>query len=162
MNQQAFNFDGEGRGVNVNDCDRQRVAGREVNDVGHSPALARRSDPPTSAAAAAEQDASGRTASHADTVFAVVKRWPGLTYREIWQRLGGSLEPAEVNRRLDGLRAEHRVFTGHEDRRHVRKCSVSGRLAQTWWRPLPGQYICYQIGTGTFLVKWKPLEEKTK
>lgn len=92
------------------------------------PPAARTTDPASSHEAIAAQTESGRRDGHAALVLEVVRQAPGLTYREIYRRLGGSIEEAvEVMRRLDDLRHDGQVKPGAQ-----RRCSESGRPAQTW------------------------------
>lgn len=90
---------------------------------------ARQSDPPTSHAAALEQQRSGRASCHAAIILRVLNAaTEPLCYREIHRRCEGEIiEPVEVMRRLDGLRAVGLVVTGP-----ARECRVSGRQAMTW------------------------------
>lgn len=90
--------------------------------------IARWRDPLGAHLAAVEQDESGRRDGHAALVLDAIRRQPGLTYRELWQMLGGQIaEPVEVQRRLSDLQNE-----GYVCKSGKRPCRVTGRMASTW------------------------------
>lgn len=82
----------------------------------------RKHDPPSSKLAGRYVQASGLAQSQRDRCLAVVKRIPGLTAREIEDRLG-----IKAHKRLPELRFDGLVRNGQ-----VRACTISGRQALTW------------------------------
>lgn len=99
-----------------------------------SPAVARISDPSSSKSAAFEQTASGRQKRHAEQVLALVRAYPGSTYRELHSQQS-SLDPAEVQRRLQDLAKddpERGIVPRVTRSTDQRTCRVSKRPAQTW------------------------------
>ena len=82
----------------------------------------RNNDPPTSALAGRETEASGLARHQRAMCLAAVTRAPGLTAREIEDRLG-----IKAHKRLPELRADGLVHNGDN-----RLCTVSGRQAMTW------------------------------
>ncbi|HOJ76372.1 MAG TPA: winged helix-turn-helix domain-containing protein [Phycisphaerae bacterium] len=82
----------------------------------------RNTDPPTSALAGRQAEASGSVRRHRALCFQAVMQTPGLTAREIEDRLG-----IKAHKRLPELRHAGLVRNGKS-----RTCSVSGRLALTW------------------------------
>lgn len=92
------------------------------------PPRSRRSDPPTSRAAAADVAGAQQQSECAAILDALRTSFLPLTYREVHARLKGRIaEPVEVMRRLDDLRIAKAVTNSTPKR-----CSESGRLAQTW------------------------------
>jgi hypothetical protein len=92
----------------------------------HFTPAARRHDPVSSHDAANEHTDSGRRERHVSIVVEQVWMHPGLTSAELTPHTG--LERHEVARRL--LDAEENLQVMRGD---LRRCSVSGRLAITWW-----------------------------
>lgn len=90
---------------------------------------ARTHDPITSKLAERQHTDSGTRHGHKERVWAVVKSTPGLTAREVADRIEG-LGYIETMRRLADL-ADLRDFRAR--RGGKRKCSISKRLALTWW-----------------------------
>jgi hypothetical protein len=82
----------------------------------------RNADPPTSMLAGQEAEANGSARRHRAICFETVMQTPGLTAREIEDRLG-----IKAHKRLPELRRTGMVRNGE-----ARTCSVSGRLALTW------------------------------
>jgi hypothetical protein len=82
----------------------------------------RNTDPPTSAMAGREAEANGSARHHRAMCFEAVVQTPGLTAREIEDRLG-----IKAHKRLPELRRAGMVVNGRE-----RHCKISGRLAMTW------------------------------
>lgn len=102
--------------------------------------MARTRDPETSYLAAREAVRSGKVRGESLQILAVVLREPGLTYREIHQRLDGAIvEPAEVMRRLSHNLAPRDRVTGEElssglvKRGPKRACSLVCSPMVTWW-----------------------------
>lgn len=90
-------------------------------------ARSRATDPSSSQDAARAMNESGAAASHAEIVLAALKAHPKSTYRELSSYLPG-LEPAETQRRLDGLRRAGLATTTT----NVRFCTVTNRGSQEW------------------------------
>lgn len=88
--------------------------------------IARRTDPASSHLAAADITADGTRAAQHHQVLRAVRRWPGLTSRELAQAAGG--DRYVVARRLPEVES-----TGLVHRGPMRPCRVSGRQALTWW-----------------------------
>lgn len=91
---------------------------------------ARASDPDTSKAAAAHVERTGLAARQAQAVLDAVKRWPGLTSRELWVKhkaAGGLLDRHDFARRLPELANHGLVRNGT-----ARQCQSSGMKAMTW------------------------------
>ena len=86
----------------------------------------RNNDPPTSALAGRDAEADGSARQHRAMCFDTVMQTPGLTAREIEDRLG-----IKAHKRLPELRADGVVRNGQ-----TRACTVSGRQAMTWY---PGE-----------------------
>ena len=82
----------------------------------------RNNDPPTSEIAGRDMEASGSARRHRAMCFDAVAQTPGLTAREIENRLG-----IKAHKRLPELRRAGMVRSGRS-----RTCTVSGRLAMTW------------------------------
>ena len=82
----------------------------------------RNNDPPTSALAGRDVEAGGLARQHRAMCLDAVMRTPGLTAREIENRLG-----IKAHKRLPELRRAGMVHNGRS-----RICTVSGRLAMTW------------------------------
>ena len=82
----------------------------------------RNNDPPTSALAGRQAEASGSARRHRAMCFDIVTQTPGLTAREIEDRLG-----IKAHKRLPELRHAGVVRNGA-----TRICTVTGRLAMTW------------------------------
>ena len=82
----------------------------------------RNSSPPTSALAGRDVEAGGSARQHRAMCFDAVMRTPGLTAREIENRLG-----IKAHKRLPELRRAGMVRNGRS-----RICTVGGRLAMTW------------------------------
>ena len=82
----------------------------------------RNADPPTSAMAGRDTEANGSAQRHRAMCFDTVMQTPGLTAREIEDRLG-----IKAHKRLPELRRAGMVRNGQ-----ARTCTVSGRLALTW------------------------------
>ena len=92
-----------------------------------TPALARRSDPPTSHEAAAKMQRSGRADAHCAIVLAAVVAHPGLTYRELADLCG--LDPVEVMRRLGDLQLG---LTPKVVKAEARQSANGGNRMTTW------------------------------
>jgi predicted transcriptional regulator len=90
-----------------------------------NPPAARATDPATSHQAAAEITADGTRAAQQQRVLDGVVRCPGLTSRELAQRLG--MDRHAVARRLPELEGVDLVQKGP-----VRRCSIGERAAVTW------------------------------
>jgi hypothetical protein len=82
----------------------------------------RNTDPPTSAVAGRAAEADGSVRRHRAMCFETVAHTPGLTAREIEDRLG-----VKAHKRLPELRRAGMVRNGP-----ARVCRVSGRRALTW------------------------------
>ena len=82
----------------------------------------RNNDPPTSALAGRQAEANGSARQHRVMCFDTVMQTPGLTAREIEDRLG-----IKAHKRLPELRRAGMVRNGA-----ARICTVSGKLALTW------------------------------
>ena len=96
------------------------------NPIAHS------DDGPPSREAAARLEDSGARRRNADTVLAMVRKWPGLTCVELWVQEGQGVladlgELQEVRRRMTDLWHARRVLRGDS-----RKCRVKGSLMYTW------------------------------
>lgn len=82
----------------------------------------RNTDPPTSELHGREAEANGSARRHRAMCFETVARTPGLTAREIEDRLD-----IKAHKRLPELRRAGMVRNGRS-----RTCTVSGRQALTW------------------------------
>lgn len=82
----------------------------------------RNTDPPTSALAGQEVEADGLAQRHRAMCLETVMQKPGLTAREIEDRLG-----IKAHKRLPELRRAGMVRNGQ-----TRICTVSGKQAMTW------------------------------
>lgn len=114
-------------------------------------AAARRSDPVTSHLAIAEHSLSGKRQLHCNLVARVLRGHGGSTYRELHRAhaeeclLDGRppIEAVEFERRLNDLRTDGRARDDFKKR-----CSVSGKWAQTWWSLEAGVcHVCYRSFT---------------
>lgn len=91
-------------------------------------AIARRTDPLSSHAAAARVTASGARAIQKDRAYKAVCQWPGRTSYELAEKIGGGLESRYMlARRLPELAKDGRVERGG-----LRYCTVTGNLATVW------------------------------
>lgn len=88
--------------------------------------IARRSDPESSHRAAAEITDSGARAHQQAQAIAAVRAYPGLTSQELSELTG--LERYMLARRLPEAVTAGAIRKGEQ-----RTCSVTGRLALTWW-----------------------------
>lgn len=94
--------------------------------------MARKTDPATSHAAAREHHDTGRRDAHQVAAIELMRRHPGCTYRELWQkhcadsrRRGEQMtfaEPVSLMRRL----SEVGTKIGKK------RCAVTDRTASTW------------------------------
>ena len=87
---------------------------------------ARNTDPSTSHAAAEHVTVSGKRAAQQAITAKAVEQYPGLTSLELSRR-------ARVDRYMLARRLPEVEETGQVRRGQERRCSVSGRLALTWW-----------------------------
>jgi hypothetical protein len=90
--------------------------------------MARRSDPETSHAAAAEMLHSGKLTAQQGRVLALVAKHPGCTSLELAAISDGKLDRYQIARRLPELKRGHVVRMGS-----TRKCNIGDRPAVTWW-----------------------------
>ena len=104
-------------------------------------ALARRTDPWTSHAAAAEVEGRSIAAGQRRLCLEEVRRHPGATAAEVAVATG--LERHAPSRRLPELRAEGLVSNGP-----ARVCSVQGRASITWWPVSPHAPRVHGSGSG--------------
>lgn len=88
--------------------------------------LARRTDPASSHAAAAEVTRSGRLAAQKAQVLAAVRQWPGRTSLELASRMAA--DRYVIARRLPDLEKDGLVRKGG-----IRQCSAGSRPAVEWW-----------------------------
>lgn len=91
---------------------------------------ARRGDPPTSRAAAAELVASGRQAEQQAEVARLLELYPGATSAELAEYAQGRLDRYQIARRLPELARAGRVRRGPVRPSY---CAQTGRAAVTWW-----------------------------
>lgn len=89
--------------------------------------IARRSDPATSKAAAADVTASGARDRQVNAVAAAVRRWPGKTSNELGAIAG------DMDRYVAARRLPEAEKIGLVRRGEARVCAVSGKRAITWW-----------------------------
>lgn len=89
----------------------------------------RRDDPVTSMLAGEYAELSGTAKGQRQLCHAAVTRLPGRTAREIEDQIG-----IKAHKRLPELRQRGLVSNGE-----MRRCSVSGRLACTWYPVRPHQ-----------------------
>ncbi len=82
----------------------------------------RNTDPPTSALAGQDAETDGSAQRHRAMCLETVMQRPGLTAREIEDRLG-----IKAHKRLPELRRAGMVRNGR-----TRICTVSGKQAMTW------------------------------
>jgi hypothetical protein len=87
---------------------------------------ARASDPFTSHLAAAKVTGSGVRADQQRRAAAAVRQWPGCTSMEL--ALKAHQDRYAVARRLPEC-----VVAGVVEKGPARQCTISGRLALTWW-----------------------------
>ena len=89
----------------------------------------RNTDPPTSALAGRDMETTGSAARHRELCLDIVTQTPGLTAREIEDRIG-----IKAHKRLPELRTDGLVHNGKP-----RRCAISDRLAMTWYGGEGGQ-----------------------
>jgi hypothetical protein len=95
------------------------------------PPAAAKADPPSSHAAAAELTSSGARQRQVELVAALVRKWPGLTSRELAERSG--VDYHLVARRLpDCKRLGLAALIGGDDHPELRVCRHGGRLCVQW------------------------------
>ena len=87
---------------------------------------ARRTDPPTSKAAAREHTANGFRASNCERMLRAVTTWPGRTSLELAQL--ADMERHEVSRRLADLKKR-----GDVRQKGPRPDRTTERMMMTWW-----------------------------
>ena len=87
----------------------------------------RNHDPTTSVLSGQRMEASGTSVQQRIKCFDAVVQTPGLTAREIEDRLG-----IKAHKRLPELRDAGDVYNGSP-----RVCTISGRLAMTWQPTFP-------------------------
>ena len=88
--------------------------------------LARASDPITSHIAAAEHTASGNRARQQHQTIAAVRAYPGRTSQELAQL-------TRLDRYMLARRLPECVTAGAVRRGAISRCSVTGKLALTWY-----------------------------
>ncbi len=88
--------------------------------------IARRSDPASSHLAAAEVTASGKRQQQIGLVIDLVRKFPGLTSMELAGMSG-------EDRYMIARRLPEALTAGAIRKGEQRTCSVTGRLALTWW-----------------------------
>lgn len=88
--------------------------------------IARKSDPVSSHLAAAEITASGTRAHQQAQTIAAVRAYPGRTSQEL-------AELTQIDRYTLARRLPECVTAGAVRKGEQRACSVTGRLALTWW-----------------------------
>ena len=89
--------------------------------------LTRREHPETSHAAAEGHVMSGTRGLHFRMCVDLVREYPGRTTLELEKLSDGALKQHQIGRRLPELRTLGRMRNGDN-----RRCSVGGRLMQTW------------------------------
>lgn len=93
--------------------------------------IARSSDPESSHRAAAEITASGRRQQQITMVINMVRKFPGMTSMELAGMTG-------EDRYVIARRLPEAVTAGAICKGQQRACSVTGKLALTWWPVDPG------------------------
>ena len=88
--------------------------------------IARAKDPESSHRAAEEITASGARAHQLAQTIAAVRAFPGRTSQELCERTG-------IDRYTLARRLPEAVTAGALRKGEQRTCSVTGRLALTWW-----------------------------
>ena len=88
--------------------------------------IARKSDPASSHLAAAEVTASGKRQQQIGLVIDLVRKFPGLTSMELAGMSG-------EDRYMIARRLPEALTAGAIRKGEQRTCSVTGRLALTWW-----------------------------
>ncbi|MDR3445965.1 winged helix-turn-helix domain-containing protein [Dyella sp.] len=96
--------------------------------------IARATDPESSHHAAAELTASGRRGQQIAQTFAAVKAFPGRTSQELSDKTG-------ICRFVLARRLPEAVTAGAITKGLQRACSVTGKLALTWWPVEPGMKV---------------------
>lgn len=91
--------------------------------------MARRTDPPSSAAAAERHERTGAAARHRDVVLRLVRANPGATGPELHAaQVDSDLEYHEIYRRANDLRQVGLIAQGEP-----RACSIKRERLVTWW-----------------------------
>ncbi len=93
--------------------------------------IARANDPESSHRAAAEITASGRRQQQIAMVINMVRKFPGMTSMELAGMTG-------EDRYVIARRLPEAVTAGAIVKGQQRACSVTGKLALTWWAVDPG------------------------
>jgi len=93
--------------------------------------IARSSDPESSHRAAADITASGRRGQQIAQTIAAVRAFPGSTSQELSDKTG-------ICRFVLARRLPEAVTAGAIVKGQQRACSVTGKLALTWWAVDPG------------------------
>ena len=88
--------------------------------------VARRTDPESSHAAAEHHTRSGKRGAQQDQTAEAVRQFPGCTSFELAMR-------THLDRYMLARRASECEAAGRIRRGELRRCSVSGRTALTWW-----------------------------
>ena len=87
---------------------------------------ARRTDPESSHRAALHITRTGKRGAQQDQAIAAVRQFPGCTSFELAMR-------THLDRYMLARRASECEAAGRIRRGELRRCSVSGRTALTWW-----------------------------
>lgn len=96
--------------------------------------IARSSDPESSHRAANEITASGRRQQQIAMVIDMVRKFPGMTSMELAGMTG-------EDRYVLARRLPEAVTAGAIAKGQQRPCSVTGKLALTWWPVDPGMKV---------------------
>lgn len=96
--------------------------------------IARATDPDSSHRAAAELTASGRRGQQIAQTIAAVRAFPGKTSQELSDKTG-------ICRFVLARRLPEAVTAGAIAKGQQRPCSVTGKLALTWWPVDPGMKV---------------------
>ena len=99
---------------------------------------ARRTDPKTSHAAARAFIDSGQHDTHTEVAMALVKKYPGYTFRHLYQRHEVDSARRGNNTTFEDAPALMRRLSECAHRYGHKQCRVSGRKCSRWW---PKEYV---------------------
>lgn len=97
--------------------------------------MARNTDPKTSHAAARSMVASGARGRQALVALALVKKYPGYTYRHLYDRHLAECKRKGSAQVFEDAPSLMRRLSEVAEHRGTKRCPISGRTVARWWVP---------------------------